>query len=332
MLVRVTTDRQNGSSPAEDTIRENGSTSIGEPFGAPAAVPVAGGTLAVAHAGPPPDQAEAVVLAIHGVTGNGMVWRSVARDVTSATQISMLAPDLRGRAESAALPGPYGIAAHVADMLAVLDDARVDRAVLVGHSMGAYVAARIAAEHPERVAGLVLVDGGTPVSELTEEAAAMAHAFLVGPALARRAIPFMSVAAYLDFWRQHPAFAHAWNDDVEAYVLHELRGKPGAFRYIVSVEAVETDSADLLTDPANRNAINRVQTSPHVLRALRGAIDDENMLIQQTELDAFVAAHPSAHVEEVLDVNHYTLVIGDSPGPQRVAAAIEAAARPTTDT
>ena len=42
-------------------------------------------------------------------------------------------------------------------MLAVLDDAGVQRAVVAGHSMGAYVAARLAAEHPERVASLVLV-------------------------------------------------------------------------------------------------------------------------------------------------------------------------------
>lgn len=315
-------NRENGFVPADD--------GIGDPFGSSYAVPVAGGTLTVAHAGRPLDQTDIVVLAIHGITGNRMVWRSVARDVTRRTQMSVLAPDLRGRGENAALPGPYGIPTHIADMLAVLDHVGVRRAVLVGHSMGAYVAARIAAEHPERTAGLVLVDGGTPVCGLTAEEATAAHGFLVGPALARRAIPFMSAQAYVDFWRQHPAFAHAWNDDVEAYALHDLIGKPGAFRYVISVEAVQADSDDMLYDRVNRNAVNHVQIPLHLLRAERGAFDDENPLIQHAEFDAFIAQHPTAYVEEVRGVNHYTVLLGDSPGPPRVAAAIEDAVRSAT--
>src|SRR6476646_1842770 len=124
-----------------------------DPFRMRCAVPVAGGVLAVARAGPPPDHADAVVLAIHGITANMMAWASVAREL-ARYRVTMLAPDLRGRGESAALRGPYGFAAHVADLLAMLDHAGVQRAVLAGHSMGAYVAARLAAEHPERAAGL----------------------------------------------------------------------------------------------------------------------------------------------------------------------------------
>lgn len=301
-----------------------------DPFGAPAGVPVTGGTLKVAHTSPPLEDPDVAVLAIHGITGNGMVWRSVARDALRDTEMSVYAPDLRGRGQSAALPGPYGIATHVADMLAVLDHFGVARAVLVGHSMGAYIAARIAAEHPERTAGLVLVDGGTPVAELTKEAANAAHAFLVGPALARHAMPFMSPQTYVDFWRMHPAFARAWNHDVEAYVLHDLFGQSGAFRYVVSVQALETDSAEMLFDRTNQDAINHVDIPIHLLRAERGALDDENALIAPADLEAFISRHPTAHVEDVHGVNHYTLLVGDTPGPARVAAAIAAAARSVT--
>jgi lipase len=313
------TKRESGGSLADELSRD--------PFGPPSEVPVNGGTLMVSHAEPPVDQAEVVVLAIHGITGNGLVWRAVAREVTRNAPVSVYAPDLRGRGGSVGLPGPYGIATHVADMLAVLDHVGAQQAVLVGHSMGAYVASRIAAEHPERTAGLVLVDGGTAVSELSKEDANAAHAYLVGPALARHAMPFMSAAAYLEFWRHHPAFADVWNDDIEAYLLHDLIGKPGAFRYVMSVQAVAVDSEEMTSNRGNRDAINRLRMPMHLLRAQRGALGDEHPLISQSELDAFAAQHPAAEIDEVRRVNHYSLVLGDTPGPSRVAAAIESAAR-----
>jgi pimeloyl-ACP methyl ester carboxylesterase len=282
--------------------------------------------LTVAHAGPPVDEAETVVLGIHGIAANLMAWRTVARELAGRTGISLLAPDVRGRGRSAALPSPYGIATHVADMLAVLNHFGVERAVLAGHSMGAYVAARLAAENPARVAGLVLVDGGPSVDVFTPTDAAVAYAVTVGPALARRAMPFTSAEAYLDFWHHHPAFAEAWDEDVEAYVLHDLVGEPGALRYTINVDALRVDSDEMLWDPVNRTSIDRVQAPVRLLRAPRGTLDDDNPMIARSLLDAFSAEHPAVEVEEVDDVNHYTVILGNSPGPARVADAIEAVA------
>jgi pimeloyl-ACP methyl ester carboxylesterase len=50
----------------------------------------------------------------------------------------------------------------VNDLIAVLDRVGAQRAVLVGHSMGAYVVARLAAEHPDRAAALVLLPRRRP--------------------------------------------------------------------------------------------------------------------------------------------------------------------------
>ncbi|HVR10475.1 MAG TPA: alpha/beta hydrolase [Thermoanaerobaculia bacterium] len=280
----------------------------------------------VASTGPAPDRADAVVLAMHGIASNLMAWRAVARETARGGQVAILAPDLRGRGESSGLPAPYGLGAHVADMLAVMDHLGVRRAVLAGHSMGAYLAARIAAEHPERVASLVLVDGGLPVGELSAETAAAANALTVGPALARHALTFSSDAAYLDFWRMHPAFLEAWNDDVEAYVLHDLGGSPGARRYHVNVDAMEADSDEMLRDPRNLDALEHTQSDAHVLCAARGTLDDDNPLIPRRAMDDFVARNPAAHVELVEGTNHYSIMLGRGPGPVRVGAAIRAAA------
>jgi proline iminopeptidase len=70
----------------------------------------------------------------------------------------------RGHAPSTT-EGPYTVRQNVDDAIAVLDAVGVDRAVLTGHSWGAHLALQIAIAHPERVAGLVLIDGPGPVGD-----------------------------------------------------------------------------------------------------------------------------------------------------------------------
>src|SRR5439155_3555932 len=123
-----------------------------------------------------------VAVAAHGITANGLSFGRVAAALGG--QVTLAAPDLRGRAGSRDAPGPYGIARHAADLVAVLDTLGVPEAVLVGHSMGAWVAAVAAARHPSRVSGVVLVDGGLafpPPPDLDLDAALAA---VIGPAIA----------------------------------------------------------------------------------------------------------------------------------------------------
>jgi proline iminopeptidase len=63
----------------------------------------------------------------------------------------------RGLAPSA-VDGPFTVERHVADAVAVLDEAGIDQAVVLGHSWGGYLALNLALAHPERVTGLVIVD------------------------------------------------------------------------------------------------------------------------------------------------------------------------------
>jgi proline iminopeptidase len=54
--------------------------------------------------------------------------------------------------------GPFTVAQHVADAVAVLDDLARDEVVVLGHSWGGFLAAVLAIEHPDRVRGLLLVE------------------------------------------------------------------------------------------------------------------------------------------------------------------------------
>ena len=314
-MLRMTIDRDAQALPAKQI--------TSDPFDGRFEVPVAGGALNVAYAGPAPHDAEAVVLAVHGVTASHMAWRTVARQLAGRTGVCLIAPDLRGRGRSATLPGPYGLGIHVDDLSAVLDHVAVERAVIAGHSMGAHVAARLSAERPERAAALVLLDGGLPRHAPIDDSDGDTEDD--DPTPGRLETPCASADEYLAGWRTHPAFEQAWDDDVDAYARYDMAHDGRAARCVVREEAVIADGFDLLFDGVTSKAITRVRAPIRLLRAPRGPLNDDCPVIPHEYLDTFAANHPHLHVEHVPDTNHYTILLGNSPGPARVASAIETA-------
>jgi lipase len=289
-----------------------------DPFDVTFEVPVAGGKLNVARAGPPATAAKRVAIAAHGMTPALMTWRTVARRLDE--DICLLAPDLRGRGRSANLPGPYGMAAHVADLIAVLDHVGAPSAVLVGHSIGAYAVERLAGDHPERATAVVLLDSGLPFSApgVSEEIIGVG----VGRAMLPLAVTYPSVERAVQAYRTHPAMVEDWDDDVEAYVRYNLAERGGSVRLGASPAAVRTDATDMAVDDANGTALDRVGAPVHLLRAERGLFNDAPV-ISEDQLREFAGTYPWVRIEEVPGSNHYTVVIGPGPGPYRVAAAIE---------
>jgi lipase len=292
-----------------------------EPFQTYFDVPVAGGALSVARAGPPPEPGQTVVLVLHGMTSCHMVYRTVARELCDDERPGcMLAPDLRGRGRSAHLPAPYGIAVHVADLVAVLDHAGAERAIVVGHSMGSNIAARFATDHPERTAAVVLLDSGLP---FISEGLGPDDADEGEPRglLYRLESTFATVEEYMAYWRGHPALKGAWDEDVEAFVRCDYVEDEDGVRCVVNVDAVFADIGDLTFDRLTRTAVTRVRVPVRLIRAERGLFDDDP-LIPGPELDEFLRDNPHVSVETIPGVNHYTIVMGGRRGPIRIAAAL----------
>ena len=111
----------------------------------------------------------AVVL-LHGLTATK---RYVVMGSTSLQRSGhrVIAYDARGHGGSDPAPSPdaYEYADLAEDLAGVLDDHGLDRAVLVGASMGAHTALRVALEHPERVAGLVVVTPAYDPDDIGDE-------------------------------------------------------------------------------------------------------------------------------------------------------------------
>ena len=103
------------------------------------------------------------VLLLHGFPDSSQGWRYQVEALLAAG-MRVIAPDLRGFGESDKPSGveEYGIGRSVRDMIALLDELRVDRAHVVGHDWGAGLAWSLAAFVPDRVDRLAVLSVGHP--------------------------------------------------------------------------------------------------------------------------------------------------------------------------
>jgi pimeloyl-ACP methyl ester carboxylesterase len=111
---------------------------------------VPGGSIAAWQSGAGPD-----ALVLHGGPGLSDYTAPLAAELDADCRVTRY--QQRGLAPSTH-SGPFTIEQHVADAVAVLDAAGIDRAYVVGHSWGGHLALHLAVAHPDRLLGLVLVD------------------------------------------------------------------------------------------------------------------------------------------------------------------------------
>ncbi|MEO6858835.1 MAG: alpha/beta fold hydrolase [Solirubrobacteraceae bacterium] len=105
----------------------------------------------IAGAGP-------LVVLIHGVAGRASQWDQIV-ELLAETH-TVIAPDLLGHGESAKPRGDYSLGAHASGVRDLLVGLNVERASIVGHSLGGGIAMQFAYQYPERCERLVLVSSG----------------------------------------------------------------------------------------------------------------------------------------------------------------------------
>lgn len=276
-------------------------------------VPVAGGLLRVGRWTASDPQAP-VVLAAHGVTANHLAWQPLGL----LDRCTVIAPDLRGRGRSGGLVGPAGMDRHADDLVAVLDHLGLDAPLVVGHSMGGFVAAAFVARYGDRAERTVLVDGGLPFPPPPEGTTAeQALNAAIGPAAQRLTMTFATPEDYLDFWRPHPAFDGHWTPLVEDYLRYDLDGE----RSSVSLDAVRDDSEGLLDPDGAARAAAAMPPGTVFLRAGFGMLGAPGGLYPAELVARHAATFPAIEMREVPDANHYTIVMAES-GATAVADAL----------
>jgi pimeloyl-ACP methyl ester carboxylesterase len=186
-------------------------------------------------------------LLLHGIGNYGRYWDLFADAV--AGRLALIAPDARGHGESGRPSDGYAPADFAADALAVLDAVRIERAVVVGHSMGGLHSITLAARHPERVRGLVIVDASP---DPLPEGAGRARRLLKGrPARFRDRD---EAHAYLE--RTSPGYAAAVYENRLAFAFREedgglvWRSDPAALERIMTGRMPTEDRWDALASIA----------------------------------------------------------------------------------
>ena len=274
------------------------------------------GTLRVGRWGDGPR----VVVAAHGVTANHTAFQALADQLPD--DVTLVAPDLRGRGGSNGITGPFGMPAHADDLAAVMDEVGADSATVVGHSMGGFVAVVAAHRHPERVRSLLLVDGGLPLdlgplAELPIEELVQA---IIGPSLQRLRMTFPSVEAYFDFWRVHPALKDDWNSYVEEYLRYDLVGTEPELRSSCLEAAVLADSESDLREGVVEKALGSLRQRALFLRAPAGLLGGD-ALFSEAAVEEWRQKVPTLEARTVPDVNHYTIGLTER-GAKELAAAV----------
>ena len=270
-------------------------------------VAVPGGSLHVGRYGNGPK----TLLAVHGITANHTSMHGLADAL--GEEYTVIAPDLRGRGRSANILGPFGMAAHADDMVAVLDHVGIEKIDVLGHSMGGFVVLVMAHRAPDRVGRVILLDGGIPLdlgplAELPVEDLVKA---IIGPALERLAMTFESVDAYLEFWKPHPALAEDWNAYIEEHYAYDLVGSAPELRSSVNAEAVLADGGSELKEPDVTNALVDFKHPAYLLRAPRGLFDQVPPLYTDEHIAEWTQKLPTLREAVVPDVNHYTIGLSE---------------------
>ena len=149
------------------------------------------------------------IVALHGLASSGHWYELVAQFLSGDFRI--IAPDQRGHGETTQAKSGYDWPTLAADVAGLMDTLGIDQASVLGHSWGGHTASSLAANFPERVSKLVMIDGGFLDARVGTEATWDSFSHRVRP----RDVTG-NREEFLD--RLRSQLADCWSDDLERIV------------------------------------------------------------------------------------------------------------------
>lgn len=244
---------------------------------------------------------EKAILCIHGITANCRCWDVIADALSPSHRV--LAMDLRGRGLSGAPSTGYSMEHHCRDILAVLDDLGLERVVLMGHSLGAFISLMFGAKHPERVDRIILVDGG---GKLSEDQLVKVFAG-IKPSLDRLGKVLPSFEAYLDLMKKAP-FLKDWSQALETYYQYEIEEVAGGgVRTNINPAHIEEEAVNLGKVDISQ-VYGEISCPVLILRATEGMLARDELLLPEDVTERMVREIANVRRVDVDGTNHYSIV------------------------
>lgn len=269
------------------------------------------------------------VLCVHGLTANHLSFMAIAATLQAAG-FNVLAPDLRGRGLSDKPQGEYSLETHCQDMFGLLRALKVEKTAIVGHSLGAAIAVRMAAGVQSMVNGLALMDGGGLLSFPKK----LKILGVVKPSLARLGRVFPDSEAYVRLLSGGSLFDPS-DPLVRAHIAYELEEVPGGVMCNIPRHVIESEvtsqggSLDtgvmlrrFLRHPLRQLALIRaagqipyesISVPVLVMKAGKANLKEGDDLLPLEALRMMERRIPNAQSQIFSDMNHYDMVLRASP-------------------
>jgi pimeloyl-ACP methyl ester carboxylesterase len=240
------------------------------------------------------------ILCIHGITANCRFWDCLASALSPHHRV--IAMDLRGRGLSDKPPTGYSIKHHCKDILILMNDQGLQRPVLMGHSLGAFISLVFAARYPKRVDQLILLDGGGKLSADQRDKVFAG----IKPSLDRLGQIFPSLKIYLSQMKQAP-YLQPWNSYMETYFRYEIEKVVGGIRSRVHPKHIEEEAKNL-RKVDSRKFYKKVKAPTLILRATKGMLAEDDLLLPENVIDRMVREIPNAKKVDIKGTNHYSIL------------------------
>jgi len=253
------------------------------------------------------------ILCVHGITANCRSWDVVASALSPQHRVAAM--DLRGRGGSDKPAAGYSLDHHLGDIHALLDDLGIDRAVLMGHSLGAFISLAFAARYPERTDRLVLFDGGGKLSPEQLDAVFAA----IKPALDRLGKVYPSADAYIETMKSAP-YIQPWSPAIEGYYRYELEEVEGGVRCNIDPAHIQEEAVNLRKVEVDQ-FYAQVQCRVLILRATVGILSQADLLLPEPVIERMMQEIPKASRVDIEGANHYAITF--QPNETRDRALLE---------
>lgn len=243
---------------------------------------------------------KAMIIGIHGLTGNHKNLHYYSEAL--AGEYRFISLDLRGRGNSSETEADTSIEHHADDVIALLESLQIEEPILLGHSMGGFIAALVASRLKQTKA-LILLDGAAKASEHQRQ--------IVKPSLTRLSKRFESVESYvLETKAIYNRLGVEWTDVIQKNAEYEIRPFEGGWKHKSDPEQILKDFESFYAFDS-KEVCSRIHCDTLLVMA-KGGIGPYPPLFFEKDFED-TKEHTKSINTFISDCNHYTMVFQDQP-------------------